>query len=408
MASLESAPEADYVSFILTPCAGEADIGQEGGQPARDYDQLHRGVEAAKAWMDAVGADGRRVYGPKKLAEASNLANPYKEATLRLRRRWPKGRGAPPVAATNATLKMLEVLAVEGFPDVPGEGEPGALSSFHNAEMPGGFVAALLVAAREAGRPAPDWYACSYDATAAGDGKILGDTFGMGAWARERWLQLAVPGLTGDLRTAAGVARVADELRARVPAGVALYTSDAGTDVTDDYSRQEEANLALNYGQVLCGLLCLRPGGSLLTKQYSWRLPATRRLIARLLPLFGTLSIVKPATSKAANGEVYLFGSDFLGGTADAGDLAAAIRELAADLEAAGAAPEGLGDSLICPGLAEDLYSAAKSLAARQIAALDWMHQIADMDEAARQKVTWRGTKRSITWMSKTFAALEG
>jgi hypothetical protein len=117
------------------------------------------------------------------------------------------------------------------------------------------------------------------------------------------------------------VAAIADAVHLRYPevpaesvhSGATLYTSDAGIDVSGDYNRQEEHTALLNFGQIVCGILSLAPGGVLVTKQYSFLTEFNREVIVLLSSLFDCLRIVKPVTSRPANSEVYLIGAGFRG-----------------------------------------------------------------------------------------------
>ncbi len=230
--------------------------------------------------------------------------------------------------ATNASLKMFELLTQMGLLAC----ESGAVArarAFCNAELPGAFVAAINHYVRtRCPATALDWVASSYypaAATESGDTSILGDHYGLYAGSRDRWLMgpppnalpPGAPPVTGDLTDARVVAALAAAVHARfagAPAsGATLYTSDAGIDVSADYNRQEELTALLNYGQVLCGVLTLAPGGHLVTKQYTFLSPFSRGLVALLAALFDELYVAKPLTSRPGNSEVYLVGKGFRG-----------------------------------------------------------------------------------------------
>jgi len=95
--------------------------------------------------------------------------------------------------------------------------------------------------------------------------------------------------------------------------GATLYTSDAGTDVSTDYNRQEHATALLNFGQVICGLSSLTLGGDFVVKQYTFLTPFSRSLLILTSSHFDKFSIVKPLSSKPTNSEVYVVGRGFRG-----------------------------------------------------------------------------------------------
>jgi hypothetical protein len=115
------------------------------------------------------------------------------------------------------------------------------------------------------------------------------------------------PEMRGDVTRAADVRALVRRAQERL-GGVDLYTSDAGIDVSGDYARQEELTARINLGQIVAGLLALRAGGCLVTKMYTFVSPFSLSLIALCASLFGALYVTKPATSRAANSEVYLVG----------------------------------------------------------------------------------------------------
>ena len=87
---------------------------------------------------------------------------------------------------------------------------------------------------------------------------------------------------------------------------VDLYTSDLGFDVSDDYNKQEEVHMRANMGQIITGLLVLRRGGNMVTKQYSYFEPITIGIIGIMTRLFERVEICKPMFSKSGNSETYL------------------------------------------------------------------------------------------------------
>jgi hypothetical protein len=238
---------------------------------------------------------------------------------------------------TNATLKLYEMLNTFELIAVPPKGGRLRIRAFCNAELPGAFLIALNsyvlgLLSQRVGRSQIDfdWVASSYLPEAAGAGStILDDEYGIYASHRDRWfmgprpnaMPEGEPAVSGDVTDSSVVAAIADAVHARYPeipaesvhSGATLYTSDAGIDVSGDYNRQEEHTALLNFGQILCGILSLAPGGVLITKQYSFLTEFNREVITVLSALFDCLRIVKPVTSRPANSEIYLIGVGFRG-----------------------------------------------------------------------------------------------
>ena len=94
---------------------------------------------------------------------------------------------------------------------------------------------------------------------------------------------------------------------------VDLYTSDLGFDVSQDYNRQEELHAYANLGQVITGLMVLKKGGNMVTKQYSFLEPFTVSLMGIMTRIFKRVEICKPMFSKTGNSETYLVGLGYKG-----------------------------------------------------------------------------------------------
>lgn len=335
-------PEAPLAELVAGASAPAPGAGWEDA-----YTPLAAALAAAKSALDPY--EGR--VAEEFLAAADLLSG--------LKRRIRAEFGAQ--AATNAWLKMAELAR-----EVPLPAAAGRLTAFHNAELPGAFIAALNHAARTAAPPLEyDWVAASFAPDAEG---ALGDAFGFRARNPDRWLMgPAATGPSGDLTDPAAVAALAAAVERRYPGGVDLYTADAGCDVSGDYNRQEELTAPLHFGAALCGLLALRAGGAFVSKLYTWMRPFTRSLIAALAALFDELRIVKPAASRPTNSEVYLVGR----GYRRAAFTPAVRAEWEARLAACRGRPEALaaGPPLLreggAPGAEAALLRAARRLFGR-------------------------------------------
>jgi len=337
---LKAADGAAASAAEATPAASAAEAAEAPSAAlAAEFAAVAAEVAAAKTRLDDIP--------PAAFAPLARGLDLYAGLKRIMRAEY----GVP--VATNATLKIFEMLS--GLPAVPWAGPlaagAGGVRAFCNAELPGAFLVGVNQYARQL-PAALDWAASSYvpdrAAGVAADQTILDDEYGFLAGNPERWLVTARPDApgpagNGDMTAAAVVAAAAAEARARFAGptgrGATLYTSDAGIDVTDDYNNQEAATAVLNFGQVLCGVLALAPGGSLITKQYEFTMPFNRQLLMVLASLFETLEIVKPRTSRPANSEVYVFGAGFRGIDPEGGLARALLGRLAAARAAAAAAP---------------------------------------------------------------------
>lgn len=303
--------------------------------------------------------------------------------------------------STNASLKMYELLVQEKLLACSAGPLP-AVRAFCNAELPGAFLVAINHYVRTmCPETNLDWLASSYYPEAAatsGDPTILGDQYGLYGGNRDRWLMgprpnampEGEPDVSGDVTDPDVVAALADAVHARfgatsaAPSGANLYTSDAGIDVSADYNRQEELTALLNYGQILCGLLALAPGGNLVTKQYTFVTPFNRSLIALVAALFDETNVVKPLTSRPGNSEVYIDAKGFKGIGRDLAD--ALLDRLAAYRSAPDTTPcdwTPLLAPALMKGVDEALLRAARQIHERQ--------QVAFLNETAALYARFKG-----------------
>jgi hypothetical protein len=164
---------------------------------------------------------------------------------------------------------------------------------------------------------------------------------------RPNALPTGVDDITGDVTDPTTVISLGIGVKSRFgnTAGAVLYTSDAGIDVTGDYAGQEENTSAINYGQIISGLLSLAPGGNFVTKQYTFFTPFSRSLIALVAGFFDETYITKPATSRPGNSEIYLVGKGFKGLSME---LTEALTERSELFQTLGVNPTTLG-SLVTP-----------------------------------------------------------
>ena len=232
--------------------------------------------------------------------------------------------------STNASLKMYELIKEMNLIDC---NEP--IRAFCDAELPGSFIVAInhyvktvcQNTSTAANKSDFDWVGSSYYPEAAakeGDETILGDKYGFYANNRNNWLMGPKPNampadsvedITGDLTNGEVIKTLTDAVHKRfeTTGGATIATSDAGIDVSADYSSQEKSTALLNYGQIVAAILALAPGGHMVTKQYTFIRPFNRSVIALVAFLFEEAYVVKPVTSRPGNSEIYLVGKYFRG-----------------------------------------------------------------------------------------------
>lgn len=213
---------------------------------------------------------------------------------------------------SNAWLKCYELLSDQTL----GLCKPAAgdrFVYFDNAAFPGSFILATwhyfntIVTSRQyTGNKIPklDWYASSL--AIAGDNKYLDDSYNLWRNYPDRWLMDDTN--NGDVTVVSNILTMAKKMETHGRCN--LYTSDIGL-TTERYNDQATAHVPLNIGQIVCALLTLRPGGSMITKQYTLFDPINICLVYMLTTFFDDVYVVKPATSRQANSEIYLIGRKF-------------------------------------------------------------------------------------------------
>jgi len=268
--------------------------------------------------------------------------------------------------ATNAALKMYELInQMELLRTKNGDCLP-SVNVFCNAELPGAFIIAINHFMRTKCISSDfDWIASSYLPEAAmktGNTTILEDRFKIYERNRTHWLMGPKPNglpegdepLTGDVTDPTVVNSLGNtsHLRFANNDGANLYTSDVGIEISqENLNQQEELTSFVNFGQVLTGLLSLAIGGHLVTKQFTFVTPFSRSLIAIVASLFDECYITKPKTSRPTNSEVYLVAKGFNGISPD---LARGLLDRCEAYKALDKLPTSWG-SLISPDLLAQL-----------------------------------------------------
>ena len=227
--------------------------------------------------------------------------------------RWIFARTLCTYNISNAWLKCYEIIT--HFNLVP-EAPEGDFIHFDNAAFPGAFVLAThhlvhtmrprwcVGDASKAGAPRYIWRASSL-LGAAEIQKPLEDKYKLFENYPDHWLM--GEGCNGDVLSE----EVQRHFREVLPGTVDLYTSDLGFDVSDDYNTQEAQHYRANVGQILSGLLTLKPGGAMIVKQYTTLEAPGIALLFMLSQFFEEFHVCKPRTSRAYNGETYLVGKGF-------------------------------------------------------------------------------------------------
>ena len=267
-------------------------------------------VPAATLGHDFVKCEEKYKFIPTDLEKLLNntkslLDEPYKNknAYKIFRSFDPFSKHKPHIAKmsrnyniSNAWIKCYEL--IHGFHLVP-VGSTSDFVHFANAELPGSFVCATHHYVNTMTDCKYKWIASSMIGA-----KNLDDYYKLYKNYPKRWLMdKKCDGDLTKLDVVMSLSKVAYESTSN---GVDLYTSDLGFDVSDNYNDQENMHLRANIGQILCGLLSLKTGGNMITKQYTYFNPVNISIIGGLSMVFTEVFITKPLSSKQSNSEIYL------------------------------------------------------------------------------------------------------
>lgn len=210
---------------------------------------------------------------------------------------------------SNAWLKCVEIIQYYQL------AEPiksnGVFLHFDNAAFPGSFIIAthhLINTLYDKYSGKYVWRASSLLNANEQNTEPLEDKYGLYENYRSHWLMHEKN--NGDVL----IEENQKDFHRQLGGKVDLYTSDLGFDVSSDYNNQESIQMPANMGQILTGLLTLKPGGSFITKQYTNFEPSTIAVMYAASFFFEEFYLCKPFTSRAANSETYLVGKGFKGG----------------------------------------------------------------------------------------------
>ena len=221
---------------------------------------------------------------------------------------------------TNSWLKAYEMIHTY---ELVGKTKT-EMNIFFNAELPGSFVSATNHYCKTHSIKM-NWLASSYFPFGPGNLRISesdilyknqtipGDKYNIytnypGNWIMNR-------SMNGDLTVPVNLNEIKKAVKGRFSKGVDLYFSDGSIDLQDDGADEdhEDVNALLNFGQILCGLMVLTPGGHFVVKQTTIFSALNLSLITLISNMFREFYIVKPTTSLPINNEVYFIGKHFIG-----------------------------------------------------------------------------------------------
>jgi cap2 methyltransferase len=207
---------------------------------------------------------------------------------------------------TNAWLKMYELMNFLQ-PQLAKCKKP--FHSFHIAEAPGNFLLAINHKLRtDYSSVEWDWLANSYwDLYSSGNVHYLEDQYGLIRAFPDKWI-FGADG-DGDITSPANLRSFSQTVRERFPNGCQFMTSDVKYVPIDvNFDEEERINLPVHLGHLLCALLTLEKGGTMILKEFTLFEGPSVALVYLMSCCFKQVRIVKPETSRPANSEIYIVG----------------------------------------------------------------------------------------------------
>jgi hypothetical protein len=321
------------------------DAGERGEAKSADFAAhmagLRENLDVAKSLLDGTDT--------KAYSKLMNLLEPFSREKTTL------ARMSRNYNITNAWIKAYEIIydldAADYF--------NGPLVHFDNAAFPGSFILAIHHYFNTIGDCNCRWFASSLATDTDEVSGHLDDSYDLHALYPDQWLMSEKN--NGDLTNPANLL----DFKARLPP-VDLYTGDLGFDVSDDYNAQERLHMSAHFGQMLGGLLVMKPGGIMILKQFTFFEDATISNLAVMTQYFESVHVYKPASSKMDNSEIYVVGKNFL--NFDNGKLISVMLEklATATTHIPIYAREALGSDFL-----DSVYAAAYKLTRSQITKIE-------------------------------------
>lgn len=206
---------------------------------------------------------------------------------------------------TQAWCKFYEILGT--FSLLPEEAlQNGELNTVHLCEAPGAFITALnhYIKTSESTRYC-DWswaantlnpyHEANGGSTTIADDRLIANTLPWWFFGSDNTGNIMLQKHLLELQVFVANMRRVD-----------LVTADGSFDCQENPDEQEALVASLHYCEVTAALLLLSPGGSFVLKMFTLYEHSSVCLLYLLNCCFHSVSIFKPATSKAGNSEVYV------------------------------------------------------------------------------------------------------
>jgi cap2 methyltransferase len=227
-----------------------------------------------------------------------------------------------------AWLKMFEVLSFvqdKGF--LP---RGGSIRSAHFCEAPGGFVCATNHFLHTKLKDVQwSWTALSLNPWYEGSDEMVdSDSFIVGSLPN--W-EFGADN-TGNIMSKHNICAFRKRFLNVAPADI--VTGDGGIGCDENPEEQERLTAKLVLYEVIAGIGVLKLHGCLIIKMFTTFTPCSFACIAFIASLFSRCYMLKPATSKPSNSEIYIVACDFTGLPSEQWYVSLLDTVAAADLDA--------------------------------------------------------------------------
>ena len=197
---------------------------------------------------------------------------------------------------SNGSMKLIEILYT--FKNLISKERD--IISFHNAELPGGFITGLnhFLFTENKSKINWKWYANSLVGYPGFD-----DYYKLCGYNKNNWMM--DENNDGDLCNYVSIKNAINKFLGLCPNGCDLYTSDLGTNEMTYFLFQEETLFKPQFCQLLMAIDILNINGNLIFKQYTFFELSTIKMLYYISKFFKEFLICKPLTSRSGNSENY-------------------------------------------------------------------------------------------------------
>lgn len=201
-------------------------------------------------------------------------------------------------------FKMIELIYF--FKILDKVNNENAITTFHLAEGPGGFIEAIL----DSRNNKNDKYYGMSILDDVNDQNIPG-------WKKSKQflqdnpnvsIEIGIDG-TGDILSLANLQYCKDMYGNKMD----IITGDGGFDFSVDFNNQEHSIGKLLFAQVIYAVIMQKKGGSFILKLFDCFMQHTLDILAILSSFYEKVYITKPQTSRYANSEKYIVCKGFIG-----------------------------------------------------------------------------------------------